>query len=386
MVSPVMMTPIYLDNAATTRVADEVAEVIDACMRTEYGNPSSAHHMGISAEKQVKQARDHVLAAIGDPGEHAGRLLWTSGGTEGDALGVIGAARALHKRGKHLLYAAIEHPAVRESAKQLEREGWQAEALAVQRSGVIDVDQALAAVRDDTTVISVMLVNNEIGTIQPVAELARQVKEKRPRVHVHCDAVQALGKIDVDVQALGADSVAFAGHKLHGPKGVGALWLSREARLSPLWSGGGQQDGVRSGTLNVPGIAGMGAAVALATSGIEERRARWMEFGEILFTAARELPVDVAINGQDGPRSPHILSLAFAGIPAEPLLHVLESRGVLVSAGSACAERDRKPSPVLTAIGVSQDRGTIRFSFGRDTTRDEVERAAQILSDAVRDF
>lgn len=378
--------PIYLDNAATTRVADEVAEVVDACMRVEYGNPSSAHHMGITAEKRVKEARDHVLQAIGDPGEQAGRLMWTSGGTEGDALGVIGAARALRKRGKHLLYAAIEHPAVRESAKQLEREGWQAEAMAVHPSGVVDIARAVDAVGDETTVVALMLVNNEIGTIQPVAELARAIKDRRSQVHIHCDAVQALGKIDFDVQALGADSVAFAGHKLHGPKGVGALWLSRQARLVPLWSGGGQQDGVRSGTLNVPAIAGMGAATALAQDGSAERRARWMEFGEILLTAARALPLDVAINGQDAPRSPHILSLAFAGIPAEPLLHVLESRGVLVSAGSACSERNRKPSPVLTAIGVGQDRGTMRFSFGRDTTRDEVERAAQILSDAVRDF
>ncbi|MCG8419423.1 MAG: cysteine desulfurase [Proteobacteria bacterium] len=382
------MTSIYLDNAATTRVAIEVAAVVEECMRADYGNPSSAHHMGIAAEKWIKQASDRVLAAIGDPGGQAGHLLWTSGGSESDALGVLGAARALKKRGKHIVYSAIEHPAVRESAHLLERDGWRVGAFSVSSAGVTEVERVLDAVAEDTAVVALMLVNNEIGTIQPVAEIARAVKERRPCIHIHCDAVQALGKIDIDVRALGADSVAFAGHKLHAPKGVGALWLRRDARIVPLWTGGGQQDGLRSGTYNVPGIAAMGEAVRLACEGdgLAERRARWMEFAELLVSAAHQSGVSVAINGGDGHRAPHIVSLAFAGIPAEPLLHVLESRGVLVSAGSACSERSRKPSPVLTAIGASRDDGTIRFSFGRDTTRQDIERAAEILIDAVKDF
>jgi cysteine desulfurase len=380
------MNAIYLDNAATTEVVPEIAEVVMECMRRDYGNPSSAHHMGIAAEQRVKQARDHLLAAIGDPGGQLGQVCWTSGGTESDALGVIGAARALDRQGKRILYSAIEHSAVRESARHLEREGWHAQAVPVSRSGVIDIDQVMAALGPDTTVVAVMLVNNEIGTVQPVAELSRAVKERRPEIHVHCDAVQALGKLPVDVAALGVDTLAVAAHKLHGPKGVGALWLRKDARLMPLWGGGGQQGGLRSSTLNVPGIAGLGEAARLAMDGMPERQARWRELAELLTAAAMRCGRDMAINGQDAPRAPHILSVAFSKIPAEPLLHVLESRGVLVSAGSACSERQRKPSPVLSAIGVRPDQGTIRFSFGRTTTREEVERAAEILIHAVRDF
>jgi cysteine desulfurase len=377
---------IYLDNAATTRVADPVATVIADCMADDFGNPSSAHHKGIAAERRIKAAREVLLETIGDRGGSAGDVVWTSGGTEGDALGVIGAARAHARRGKHVLTSAIEHPAVSASAAQLGAEGWRSSSIPVTSDGVIDVDTALSMVTDETTVVAVMLVNNEIGTLLPVAELARAVHERRADIHVHCDAVQALGKLTVDVNALGADSVAFAAHKLHGPKGVGALWLRKSARLAPLWSGGGQQAGLRSGTLNVPGIAGMGEAVRLSRDGMADRSARWATFADTLRDAARACGVDVRENGGDAPRSAHIVSLAFRGVPAEPLLHVLESRGVLVSAGSACSERSRKPSPVLTAIGADKDYGTIRFSFGRDTTAEDVRNACQVLIDAVNDF
>lgn len=380
------MTPIYLDNAATTQVSPEVAAVIMECMQRDFGNPSSAHHLGIAAEKRIKAARDLLLAAIGDRDGGRGQLYWTSGGTESDALGVMGPARALARHGAHIVYTEIEHSAVRGSARHLEQEGWRTTAVPVTRAGVAEVDRVVDALCEDTTVVAIMLVNNEIGTVQPVAEIARAVKERREHVHVHCDAVQALGKLPIDVAALGVDSLAFAAHKLHGPKGVGALWLRKGARIQPLLAGGGQQDGVRSGTLNVPGIAGMGEAVRLATDGLDQRRAHWRGLGEILVAAADRCKVDARLNGRDAPRSPHIVSVSFAGVPAEPLLHVLESRGVLVSAGSACSERQRRPSPVLRAIGVRPDDGTIRFSFGRTTPPEQVERAAEILIDAVRDF
>lgn len=383
------MTPIYLDNAATTPVAPEVAEVVAACMCEDYGNPSSAHHMGISAERRIKNARAQLASAIGDADGRLGALYWTSGGTESDALGVAGAARARGRQGKHILYSAIEHPAVRESARMLTREGFVAEPVPVDASGVVDLDALSSALRADTVVVAVMLVNNEIGTVQPVADIAALLREKHSGadgVHLHCDAVQALGKLPLSVEALGADSVAFAAHKLHGPKGVGALWVKKGARLHSLWAGGGQQSGIRSGTLNVPGIAGLGAAAALADDGLDSRQARWREYAEVLTRAARDSGVEVHENGAGAVRAPHVLSLGFAGVPAEPLLHVLESRGVLVSAGSACAERDRKPSPVLTAIGVHKNTGTLRFSFGRQTTREQVEAAAGILIDAVRDL
>lgn len=383
------MSAVYLDNAATTQVAPEVLAVMSECMRSDFGNPASAHHMGIAADKRVCVARDRLLAAIGDSGGNLGRLYWTSGGTESDALGVIGAARALARRGRRIVCSAIEHPAVRESAAQLEAEGFAVELVPVTRAGVVEVERMVDAVSDDTVVVALMLVNNEIGTIQPVADIARAIKARREHVHIHCDAVQALGKVPIDVHALGTDSLAFAAHKLHGPKGVGALWLKKRARLIPLWSGGGQQDGLRSGTLNVPGIAGMGEAVRLAyrdDPGLSERQATWRALAEILLAAVRAAGVPHTIHGEGAPRAAHVLSIGFPGVPAEPLLHVLESRGVLVSAGSACSERQQKPSAVLTALSVPRDLGTIRFSFGRDSSAAELEHAAGILIDALRDL
>jgi cysteine desulfurase len=380
------MTFIYLDNAATTRVAPEVAAVVHACMQEDFGNPSSAHFLGIRAEARVKEARRQVLAALGDAEGRHGDLVWTSGGTESDALGTLGAARALRRRGQHVLCTAIEHAAVRSSGEMLADEGFAVDFVPVTGAGVVEVDAVRALVRPDTVLVAVMLVNNEVGTVQPVAEVARAVKAVRPEVHVHCDAVQALGKLPVDARALGVDSLAVAAHKLHGPKGVGALWLRKGARVAPLWSGGGHQGGQRAGTLNVPGIAGMGAAVVLARQGLTERAESWRGFRTTLIQAARDSGVAVRVNGDGAACAPHIVSIGFTGVPAEPLLHVLESRGVLVSAGSACSARSNNPSPVLQAIGVSPEVGTLRFSFGRDTTADEIDRAAHILIEAVRDF
>ncbi|HUS62958.1 MAG TPA: cysteine desulfurase family protein [Kofleriaceae bacterium] len=377
---------IYLDNAATTRVCREVASVVVACMEEAYGNPASAHHLGIAAERLVGEAREKLLAAVGDPGGAHGDVIWTSGGTESDALGVMGAARARKKRGRHLLYSSIEHSAVRESINRLARGGWDAAAIPAGASGVIDVADLLARVTAETQVVALMLVNNEIGTIQPVAEAVAALRAAGRDVHVHCDAVQALGKIAVDVVALGADTVAFSAHKIHGPKGSGALWVKKGTHLDAMWGGGGHQDGVRSGTLNVPGIAGLGEAVRLAESQRAGHTALWTGFGATLIGAARAAGLDFRVNGDGAPRSPHVVSLAFQGVPAEPLLHTLESRGVMVSAGSACSERDRRPSPVLQAIALPPDYGTVRLSFGHETTAAQVERAAAILVDAVKSF
>jgi cysteine desulfurase len=380
------MTFIYLDNAASTAVAPEVAAVVRACMQEDFGNPSSAHFLGIRAEARVKEARRQVLAALGDAEGRHGDLIWTSGGTESDALGMIGAARALRRRGQHVLCTAIEHAAVRISGRMLADEGFAVDFVPVTGAGVVEVEAVTSRLRPDTVLVAVMLVNNEIGTVQPVAEIVRAVKAARPEVHVHCDAVQALGKLSLDARALGVDSLALAAHKLHGPKGVGALWLHKDARVAPLWGGGGHQGGQRSGTLNVPGIAGMGAATALALDGLAERAAAWRGFRTTLIQAAQGSGVAVRVNGDGVECAPHVVSIGFTGVPAEPLLHVLESRGVLVSAGSACSARNANPSAVLQAIGVGADVGTLRFSFGRDTTADEIDRAARMLIEAVRDF
>jgi cysteine desulfurase len=377
---------IYLDNAATTRVAPEVAAVVQACMRDDFGNPSSAHAAGIAAGKRIARARAALLAAVGDPDAEVGDVYWTSGGTEADAIGVIGAARARARRGKHMLCSAIEHPAVLESMALLERDGWTFDTIPVGPRGAVDVQRVVDMVTDETSVIALMLVNNEIGTINPVREAVRAAKSQRAGIHVHCDAVQALGKVPIDADALGVDSLAMSSHKLHGPKGVGALWLRKGARIDPLWAGGGQQRGVRSGTENVPGIAGFGEATRLAHAALGEHTARWTAMGETLLTMLRDAGAGAEQNCADSPRAPHIVSIGLRGAPGEPLLHALEGRGVLVSAGSACASKHRGPSHVLQAIHLPDDVGTLRISFGRDTTLDDVQRAAQTLIDVLAEL
>ncbi|MCB9565583.1 MAG: aminotransferase class V-fold PLP-dependent enzyme, partial [Kofleriaceae bacterium] len=253
------MTTIYLDNAASTRPSDAVIELMARVMREAWGNPASAHPAGAAARAHLATARDRVLAAIGDPAGAAGELIWTSGGSEADALAILGAARA---RGRGVVVlSALEHHAVARSAALL-GDGFEVRVVPATAAGTVDVAAMTDAITADTAVVALMRVHNELGTLQPVAEIAAAARRRAPGAHVHCDAVQALGKIAVDVAALGVDSAAFAGHKLHGPKGVGALWLRRDARIEPLWGGGGQQGGLRSGTQDAPSAAGMGQAVA----------------------------------------------------------------------------------------------------------------------------
>jgi cysteine desulfurase len=376
---------IYLDNAATTPVATEVAETVLECLTVDYGNPASVHQLGVSAEARVKKARRQLGAALGDADADAGTLYWTSGGTEGDAMGIMGGARAHARLGKKIVHSAVEHSAIRESARLLADEGFEIRIAPVGADGIVDVD-AFAEACKGAAAAALMLVNNEIGTIQPVAEAIRAARAVNPDIHIHCDAVQALGKLRVDVNELDVDTLAVAAHKLHGPKGVGALWLRKRSRVRPLWAGGGQQGGCRAGTLNVPSIAGMGHAAELSMTGFDERNARFTQFAETVLAAAEASGVEFVINGDPTRKAPHILSLAFRGVPAEPLLHTMESRGVLVSAGSACAERERKPSAVLQAIGLGPDFGTLRVSFGRQTSAEDVATASEALKDALRSF
>jgi len=382
---PTLGSFIYLDNAATTQVIPEIAQVMVECAQRDFANPASAHHLGARAAARVATARAQLLVALGDQDGGIGDVYFTSGGTEADGLAVIGGARA-RRWCRSVVYSAIEHPAVRDSAALMARDGIAAISVPVTPQGVVDIDRLVDAVDRDTGVVAVMLVNNELGTIQPVAEVARAVKERNPGVHVHCDAVQALGKVDIDVASLGADSIAVSAHKLHGPKGVGGLWLRHGAEIAPLWAGGGQQGGVRSGTLAVPGIAALGKAAEMAVAALVEHRVRWAEYAGIVCAAAGASGVPYRINGAGAPRAPHIVSLSFAGMAARGFLHVLESRGVLVSMGSACSAHSQTTSPVLQAIGVPEDHATIRISFGRTTSRDDIERAADILAAALADF
>ena len=380
---------IYLDNAASTEPAAEVLDALRAAAAGIYANPASAHTGGAAAARALEKARGEVAAALDvEPAE----VVFTSGGTEADALGVLGAARAA--RGRHIVVSALEHPAVMRCAEALAGDGYALDVVAPAANGVVSAEAVAAAVRPDTAVVAVMLVNNELGTRQPVADIARLLgstgDRKRPgRPHLHVDAVQAFGLSRLRPRALGADSVAVSAHKLHGPRGAGALWLRPGARLAPLWVGGGQERGLRGGSENLPALVGFGVAAGLARAavqdGAEDRVAALRDhFEQTAVTALAGVVPGVRPTVTGAPRAPHIASLAFPGLPAEPLLHALDARGVLASAGSACASRTAGPSPTLKAIGVDDRTAVLRFSFSRHTPNGDADEAVTALVDAAR--
>ena len=372
---------IYLDNAASTRPAEEVVVAMSQAAREQFANPAAAHTAGAAASRALEAARTEVAQALDVEPEE---LVLTSGGTEADALGVLGAARAA--RGRHLVVTAFEHPAVMRAVEALLAEGFTVDRVAPGPDGVVTAEAVVAAVRPDTAVVAVMLVQNELGTIQPVAEIARRLAPAARRPHLHVDAVQGFGLIRLRPRALGADTVALSAHKLHGPRGAGALWIRRGARLHPLWVGGGQEGGRRGGTENLPAAVGFGRAARLA------RQALDAGVGEAV-AALRDRLEQAAVAAVPGARqtvtgaarAPHIASLAFPGLPAEPLLHALEARGVLASAGSACASRVAGPSPALKSIGVGDRTGVLRLSLSRETTAADVDGAVAALADAARE-
>jgi cysteine desulfurase len=376
------MQPIYLDNAASTRVADEVIELVTEVMRTAWGNPSAQHPQGAAARAHLEAARTRLLAALGDR-RGTGDVVWTSGCTEADALAVIGAARA--RPGATVVVSSIEHPAVTAAATALASEGHAVHQVAPDATGVLDPDAVAEAVaRAGAEVAAIVMVQNEIGVVQPIAAIVAAIRARAPRCHVHVDAAQALGKIALDVDTLGVDSLAIAGHKLHAPKGTGALWLRSGAVLAPLWIGGGQQRGLRGGTQDAAGAAGLGLAAERAVGALVSARARWLEHAARITSHLAACGIAFRQLVPDQRRAPHILALAVPGVPAAALRTVLASRGVYISTGSACAEQDAKPSAVLEAIGLPADAGMARLSFGLDTTAGEIAIAAERFADVVR--
>jgi cysteine desulfurase len=373
---------IYLDNAASTRPADEVVAATAEAARAHFANPASAHLAGAAASRALETARGEVAAALEVEPEE---IVFTSGGTEADALGVLGAGRAA--RGRHLVVSALEHPAVMRAAEALVAAGYTLDLVAPEPDGRVRPEAVAAAVRPETAVVAVMLVQNELGTVQPIAEIARALgPASRRRPHLHVDAVQAFGLLRLRPRALGADTVALSAHKLHGPRGAGALWIRPGARVEPLWVGGGQERGRRGGTENLPALVGFGRAAALARRALDAG-------ADAAVTALRDRLESAALAAVPGARptvrevarAPHIASLAFPGLPAEPLLHALEARGVLASAGSACASKTAGPSPTLKAIGVDDRTGVLRFSLCRETTTADVDGAVVALVDATRE-
>ena len=375
------MTRIYLDYNATTPPHPVVIERMTAALSAEFGNPSSVHHFGQRAKAALDEARSAVAALIGsDPSE----VVFTSGGTESDNFAIRGVAEALEPTGrKHLIASSIEHEAVLNTLKALGRRGWTVTLLPVDETGIVSPETLRGALTDRTALVSIMHANNEIGSIQPIAELAAIAKAQGAVFHT--DAVQSAGKIPVDVKALGVDLLSLSAHKFYGPKGVGALWVRRGLRLLPPLTGGKQERSRRAGTENVAGIVGLGAAAQIARTKMAEEAARLSSLRDRLEEKILAAVRGTAVNGARSPRVPNTTNISFDRIEAESLLIALDLAGVAVSTGSACSSGTLEPSHVLKAMGLSPHRtqNSIRFSLGAGTTEADLDRVIAVLPGIV---
>ena len=375
------MTRIYLDHNATTPLHPEVLERMTAVLREEFGNPSSVHHFGQRAKAIMDDARAAVAGLIG---ADASDVVFTSGGTESDNFAIRGVAEALASTSRrHLIATSIEHEAVLNTFKALARRGWRTTLLPVDQSGVVKPDALRAAITDDTALVSIMHANNEVGTIQPVAELAGIAHERGALMHT--DAVQSAGKIPVNVNALGVDLLSISAHKIGGPKGAGALWMRRGVRLVPVLTGGRHERSRRAGTENVAGIAGFGTAAAVAG---RKMAADTPAISSVRDRLEREVTAAIpgtAINGEGSPRVPNTTNISFERVEAESLLIALDLAGIAVSTGSACSSGTLEPSHVLKAMGFPAHRtqNSIRFSLGLGNTEADVDRLVSVLPGIV---
>lgn len=373
---------IYFDNAATTRALPESVEKMAHMLCEEYGNPASVSAMGLAVEKEIKKAAESIARGIHcNPDE----VFFTSGGTEGDNWAIYGTAEGYKRQGRHFITTQIEHPAVKNPMKKLEEEGAEVTWLSVDRQGHISLAELEAAIRPDTVLVSVILVNNETGTVQDAAAIGKLIKEKNPQTLFHLDAVQAFGKYPIDVEKMKADLLAMSGHKIHGPKGTGMLYMRKGLKVKPLMLGGGQQKGQRPGTENGPGAAALGVAADAAFSSLKESIEAVREVKKILLEGILAMP-DTQLNGEGlDTASPYVLNVTFKGLRSEVLLHALESKGIVVSAGSACDSKKKVGSPVLTAMGLpfAEIEGAVRFSFCRHNTTEEARECLKVLEELV---
>ena len=373
---------IYFDNAATTRTAPEVAEKMTEMLCENYGNPATVSALGLKAAKEIRAAQETLAKGIH---AKADEIYFTSGGTEGDNWAIRGTAMGYQRMGKHLITTAVEHPAVKNPMKALEEEGFEVTYLAVDRKGYISLDELAAAIRPDTILVSTIFINNETGTIQDVAAIGALVKEKNPNTIYHVDAVQAFGKYPIDVQKMKIDLLTMSGHKIHAPKGTGMFFMRDGLKVRPLILGGGQQRGQRAGTENGAGAAAVALAAQMAWENMEEHTAEIYAVKKTLAEGILAMP-ETQINGDDLDKaSPYVLNATFRGLRSEVLLHALESKGVVVSAGSACDSRKKIGSPVLTAMGLpfSEIEGAVRFSFSRYNTVEEAKECLAALQEVV---
>lgn len=373
---------IYLDNSATTRCFDEVAALMTKIMCEDYGNPSSMHRKGVQAEGYLRYAKE-VIAKNLKVNEK--EIFFTSGGTESDNLAIRGCAYANCRGGRHLITTQIEHPAVLQTMRSLEEEGFRVTYLPVDEKGCIRPEDLQRAITGETILVSIMHTNNEIGSLQPIAEAGALIKKMNPRILFHVDAVQGYGKFKIYPKRMNIDLLSVSGHKIHGPKGVGFLYVNDKVKIKPILFGGGQQGGLRSGTDNVPGIAGMAKAIELVYAGLDDEVERLYQIKEAFVNGVRKIE-GVTVNGHcDRDGAPHIVSVSVEGVRSEVLLHALEDKEIYVSAGSACSAHKPQPSATLQAIGLGKELlgSTIRFSFSMFTTMEEVDYTLKIMYDII---
>lgn len=372
----------YLDNSATTICHESVKDIMVEAMTVNYGNPSSMHNKGVDAEKYIKQAKTSIAKTLK---VNEKEIFFTSGGTESDNWALIGGAEANKRAGKHIITTVYEHPAILDTCKYLEEQGYEITYIPVDSKGVVDLEKLKASLREDTILVSMMHVNNEIGAVLPIDEVSAIIKGYKKDILFHVDAIQGFGKYKIFPKKQGIDMLSVSGHKIHGPKGTGFLYINEKVKIKPLIHGGGQQGGYRSGTENVPGIAGLGLAAKECYENFDEKINKLYELRKDFITGLKEIE-GITINGyEDEKNAPHIVSASIEGIRSEVVLHSLEDKGIFVSAGSACASNKPAISETLKAIGVMNSLldSTIRFSFSTDTTKDELDYTIEVLKELL---
>ena len=371
---------VYLDNSSTTKPYKEAVDRVVFYMTEDYGNPSSLHGLGLNAEKAVKEARAAVAKGLGAT---AGEIYFTSGGTEADNMAIIKGAQSKRRAGNRIITTKTEHPAVLEPCAYMEKQGFEVVYIDVDSRGRIDLEQLKNAINDDTILISVMHVNNELGSINPIAEISKL----KGNALFHSDAVQSYGKVDINAGSMDIDMISVSGHKIHGPKGIGAIYIRKGANVSPYIMGGGQEKNMRSGTENVPAIAGFGAAADISYTNMKTRTDNMKAARAHLLEGIRGSISDIKVNSpEDG--CPSVLNISFLGTRGEVLLHMLEDCGIYVSTGSACSSNKHGQSHVLKAIGLTdrEIEGTLRFSFSEFNTIEEMDYVLENLTAIVKRF
>ena len=377
---------VYLDNCSTTKPREEVIQEMLYCLKREYGNPSSLHRMGLNIEKKIESARENIGSFLD---VNKDEIYFTSGGTESNNIAIQGIINKYSRQGKHIITTGIEHPSILNTMKYYEQKGFDITYLKVDNYGIISLDELLKSIREDTILISIMQVNNEVGSIQPVQKVRGLLNKKGSKALIHVDGIQSFGKVPVNINGWGIDTFSFSGHKIYGPKGIGGLFINRDIKLNPLIFGGNQEKGLRSGTENVPGIIGLGKAAQIMNKNFFKERDECEGIKSYFIDKLNEEIDYIRINSPLGDNhSPYILNVSFEYVRGEVLLHYLEDKGIYVSTGSACSSKGVEKSHVLSQLGLSdrEIEGAVRFCFSHENTIKDIDYTMEILKNSVKEI